>query len=438
MFGLRGSCGTPEKIISFSRLSEEETQRINKELRRLAQKGYRVLASASEKLSPSEALNIDLENIKNKTISFSGLIALRDALRKDVKKSIEICAEAGINTIIVTGDHKLTAQAIAEEMGMKIDNSNIIDGGELDEISDKELRERIETIKVFARVEPRHKIRIIGAWQSKGRVIAMTGDGINDAPALKKADMGIAIGSGTEVAKEASDLILLDNKFSIIVAAVEEGRFIMDNIKKVITYLLSGGFAEVVLIGASIMAGLPLPLTATQILWINLIEDSLPNMALAFEPEEKDIMKNKPISKKAPLLTKEMKTIIFVIGIVTDLILLGLFFLLWHKTYDIDYVRTMIFACLAADSLFYVFSCESLRKNIWDINIFSNKPLLLAVGAGFLMLAISIYAPVFQELLKTVPLGITDWMIIIGLGLLEVLLIEAVKWFFIKNKKNKI
>jgi len=137
-------------------------------------------------------------------------------------------------------------------------------------------------------------------------------------------------------------------------------------------------------------------------------------------------------------LTKEMKTIIFVIGIVTDLILLGLFFLLWHKTYDIDYVRTMIFACLAADSLFYVFSCESLRKNIWDINIFSNKPLLLAVGAGFLMLAISIYAPVFQELLKTVPLGITDWMIIIGLGLLEVLLIEAVKWFFIKNKKNKI
>jgi len=199
------------------------------------------------------------------------------------------------------------------------------------------------------------KMRIVAAWQKRGEVIAMVGDGINDAPALKKADIGVAVGSGTEVAKEAADLILLNDSFSIIVAAVEEGRGILDNIRKVVTYLMSDSFTEAILIGVSIFVGTPLPITAVQILYINLIEDGLPDMALAFEPKEKDLMQQKPQRHDVPLLTKEMRDIIFIVGLITDLILLGTFFFLLQQNYELDYLRTIIFAMLAIDSISYCF-----------------------------------------------------------------------------------
>ena len=434
-------CGAPEKILEFSKLGKKEKENWQKKLEKLAQKGLRVVASAHRKinrergsadLTESGFLSIDLI----KDLDFIGLITLKDPIRPEVKEAMKVCRRAGMRPIIVTGDHKLTAKAVAEELGFKVKEENILEGKDLDKLSDDDFEEILPQIQIYARVEPKHKMRIISAWQEKKEVVAMTGDGINDAPALKRADVGIAVGSGTEVAKETADLILLNDSFSIIVAAVEEGRAILDNIRKVITYLLSDSFTEVILVGVSIMAGLPLPVTAVQILWVNLIEDGLPDIALAFEPKEKDIMKQKPGGREIPLLTREMKTIIFIIGIFTDLILLGLFFWLWNQNHDIAYVRTMIFACLSIDSLLYVFSCKSLRRNLWRINPFSNKILVAAWLLGMAMLMAALYLPTLQAFLKTVPLGIFDWQIILGLGLLNVILIEATKWYFIAKRKE--
>ena len=438
--------GAPEKIISHSSflhkdgrtklLEENDLLELNKELEDLTGRGLRVVAAAFKEITDhkTEIKNLG-EEINN--LTFVGFVGLKDSLRPEAREAISLCRKAGMKPIIVTGDHLLTAKAVAEEIGLKTNRENIIEGRELDNISDEEFRRKIENIEVYARVEPRHKLRIIEAWQNKGQVVAMTGDGINDTPALKKADIGIALGSGTDVAKEVSDLVLLTDNFSVIVAAVEEGRVIIDNIRKVITYLLSDSFTETILIGASVILGWPLPVSAVQILWVNLIEDGLPNMALAFEPKEEDALTRKPEGKNVKLLTQEMKTIIFVIGFLTDFILLGILWWFLRQSYDIQYIRTIIFACLGIDSLFYVFSCRNLRKNIWRINPFSNKFLIFSVVFGFSALAGGIYLPLFQELLKTVPLRFQEWLIVLGLGLLNILLIELVKYIFIVRRKQE-
>jgi len=397
--------GAPERIFERSNLNDEQKRKLEEKLKELTKKGLRVLATGCRKVDKSENITYEIKGLKAicQDFIFTGFIALSDPIRKDVKQAMRICQKAGMRPIIVTGDHKLTAKAVAEELGFEIKEENILEGMDLDKLSDKEFEEILDKIQIYSRVEPKHKMRIIDAWQDRGEVVAMTGDGINDAPALKKADIGIALGSGTAVAKESSDLILLNDSFSIIVKAVEEGRVIIDNIRKVITYLLSDSFTEVILIGTSIFVGAPLPIIAAQILWVNLIEDGLPDVALAFEPKEKGIMQQKAQGHNVHLLTKEMKFIIVIIGVITDLMLLGLFFWLWKQGLDITYIRTMIFACLSIDSIFYAFSCKSLRKNLWHINPFSNKLLLVAVVLGIIMLVAAVYVPILQTLSATKP-----------------------------------
>jgi len=428
--------GAPEKLIELSNLKKNEREKLNQKLEDLTGNGYRVIAAACKKTR-----QVQFPLVKNlekycQDLNFAGFLALHDPLRKEVKEAMKVCVRAGMKPILVTGDHKLTAKAVAKKLGFNIKEENILEGKDFDELSENEFDKKLEQIQIYARVEPRHKLRIIEAWQARKEVVAMTGDGINDAPALKRADIGIALGSGTDVAKEVSDLILLPDNFSIIVGAIEEGRAILDNIRKVITYLLSDSFSEVVLVAGALLAGFPLPILPAQILWVNLVEDGLPDIALAFEPKEKDLMQQKPHSQSAPLLTKEMKVIIFIIGIATDLILLGLFFWLWRNNHNLPYVRTMVFAALAINSLFYVFSCKSLRRNLWHINPFSNRYLVGAVAIGFLMLTAAIYIPALQSLLKTVPLGFYDWLILVGLGLANIILIEATKWYFISRHQT--
>jgi len=443
--------GSPEEILEKSGyieldgrqelLSEEGKQELNKKYEELAARGERVLAAAYRKHEKGDESYKRAEELFGDLV-FVGFIALKDPLRKEVKKAIEIAYQAGLRPIIITGDHKLTAMAIAKELEIKILEENIVTGNELDKMSDEELEKKITKIKIYARAEPRHKVRIISAWQQKREVVAMTGDGINDAPALKKANIGVALGSGTDVAKETSDLILLTDSFNIIIAAIEEGRAIIDNIRKVITFILSDSFSEILLVSGAMFISwitgntLILPITAVQILWVNLIEDSLPSIALAFEPREGDLMKRKPYGQNIPLLTKEMKVLIIFIGMITNFLLLGLFFwLMKYSGYEISHIRSVIFAGLTIDSLFYIFSCKSLRKNIWNINILSNRILIFSWFLGIIALTAALYLEPFQMLLKTEPLNIFDWKLILSLGLANLILIEIAKYYFIKKKQ---
>ncbi len=299
------------------------------------------------------------------------------------------------------------------------------------------MKKVIKKISIFARVEPKHKIRIIDALQDQGEVVAMTGDGVNDAPALKSADIGVALGSGSEVTKGIADIVLLDDNFETIIEAIKTGRNIFDNIKKIVLFLLSDSFTEFILIGGALLLGLPLPILAGQILWVNIIEDTLPAMALAYEKEGKEVLYEKARGRKTQILDKEMKFLILIIGVITDIILLGLFIYLYRMGMDIIHIRTILFVALGVDTLFYILSCKNLKKSIWHYNVFDNPFLNISILIGWGMFFIALYLPFFQRVLRVVPLNWRDWLIVISLGLIELILIELGKRFFIHPLARK-
>jgi len=402
----------------------------------LTEKGLRVLALAYKEVD-KKTKTIGKKDVND--FVFLGLIALSDPLRVEAKETILLAREAGIKTIMITGDNPKTAQFIAKELGIASKKENIITGQELEKISDEELSRRIDNLFIFARVDPKHKIRIVEVLQRKGEVVAMTGDGVNDAPALKGANIGIALGSGTDVSKDIADLVLTDDNFSTIVEAVEEGRHIYKNIKKVILYLLSGSFTEMILIGGSILLGLPLALLPTQILWVNLIEGSFPNMALAFDKETDDIMKDKPRAKNAFIIDKEMTTMIATIGIVSNLVLFSLFWYYLQIGTNIEVVRTIMFVGLGIDSLLYIYSVRSMKKHIWQMSFVDNKYLTGAVLFGWFLLVSAVYFPPFQKLLQTTSLGWNYWLVLFLFGLLNITIIEVIKGIFLfKDKESSV
>lgn len=445
--------GAPEKLLDKSikfyhkgkiyKITKNDKEKLNKTYENLTNKGLRVIGVAVREFPVVSFLDSQQKEERSvvdwklidKDLTFIGFVALKDPLRKEAKNTIKICRQAGIRPIIITGDHKLTARAIALEIGFNIKSANIITGEDLEKIGDKKLENLVKKIDIYARVNPHHKLRIIKALQARGEVVAMTGDGINDAPALKAADIGVSLGTGTDIAKETSDIILLDNNFKTIVAAVRQGRIIFSNIRKVVTYLISDSFSEVILIVGAILLGLPLPLITAQILWINIVNDGLPDFSLAFEKGDKDIMRRKPIKKDEPIINKEMKIIIFGVGIVRDLFILGLFIWLFRFNEDITYIRTVFFAILGFKSLLGIFSLRDLRQPIWRLNPFSNLYLVGAVSISLFLLLIVIYWQPLQSILSTTSLGFKSWLLIISTGVFSVMMIEIAKYYFIIRRK---
>lgn len=428
--------GAPEVILARSaNFSEKENMIIESE--NLAKKGFRVIAAAEEMISrPAEEIakksEEELFGLTNNLI-FLGLIVISDPIRADVRETVKEVRSAGIKIIMLTGDHKLTALTVGSELGFSA--QNVIEGWELDKMSEETLKDKIKNTEIFARVDPRHKMLITKAWKDVGEAVAVTGDGINDAPALKYADIGIALNSGTDVTKEASDLVLVDDSLSTIAQAIKYGRTAFDNIKKVVIYLLASSFTEIVLVLGSLLLRVPLPMTAVQILWTNLVQDGLPNFALAFEKSEKGIMKRKPIRREDPILDRKAKALSFSFAAMTDLILLSIFYFFLEKTsFPIEYIRTIIFTALGTSSLFYIFSIKSLELPIYKANLFDNNYLLFAVGIGFAMMFIAIYVPLFNTILKTMPLHAPHVILIILLGIFKISVMESIKWIY--NRKT--
>ncbi|MBN2884592.1 HAD-IC family P-type ATPase [Patescibacteria group bacterium] len=366
-------------------------------------------------------------------LCFVGFIALSDPLRIDAKETVSLCRAAGLSVLLITGDHPLTALSIAAEAGLE-NNHQVITGPELNNISDEELRNTVTKYNIYARVSPEHKLRIVAALQANGEVVAMTGDGLNDSPALKTADIGVCLGSGTEIAKETADLVLLKNNLRVIVDAIAQGRIIFSNIRRIVIYLLSDCFSEVILIAGSVILGMPLALLPAQILWINIINDGLPGFVPAFEKARDKKISSKPIDRKEPILDRQAKAIIYGLGIVRDLILLGLFIWFYRQGEDIIYLRTLFFAIFGLKSLLSLFALRSLKEVFWKIPLKNNPYLIMSFLASLLLLVLAIYWSPLQVLLQTIELSVHAWLIAIGIAVVNLFLIEAVKKIFAPSK----
>ncbi len=426
--------GAPEVVIKnctkyylngqVSKITDEIIKKIEKINSLLAEKALRVIAVAYSTIQelPNSISN---ENIE-KDLIFVGLIGMIDPPRDEVKEAVRNCKKAGIKTVMITGDHILTAKAIAKELGIMELNDLAITGEELEKIPKKELEKTINKYSVFARVSPEHKVKIVEAFQKKGAVVAMTGDGVNDAPALKKADIGIAMGkNGTDVAKNASDMILADDNFITIVEAVKEGRNIFDNIKKAVHFLLATNIGEIVTIFAGLLLGVKAPLLAIQLLWINLVTDSLPAIAIGLEQPDKNIMNRKPQDSKKSLFSDGLWSKILVEGIMIGMLTL-IAFMLGNNLYGVEIGRSMAFISLGLMELVHSFNVKS-EESIFSTGIFENKYLILSFILGTILQCVVTMVPNFAQIFKLVPLNLNQWLITIGISILPIIIIEVQK-----------
>ena len=405
-------------------LNDESIRKIEKINSTMAENALRVIAVAYSSM-PRLPTNIDSESIE-RNLTFVGLIGMIDPPREGVKEAVQSCKKAGIKTVMITGDHILTAKAIAKELGILGNNDLAITGKELDKISKGELEKNISNYSVFARVSPEHKVRIVEAFQKTGAVVAMTGDGVNDAPALKKADIGIAMGkNGTDVAKNAADMILADDNFVTIVEAVKQGRNIFDNIKKAVHFLISTNIGEIVTIFMGLLLGLKSPLLAIQLLWINLVTDSLPAIAIGLESPDKNIMNQKPRNSRKSIFADGLWSKIILEGIMLGMLTL-VAFSVGNNLYGLEVGRTMAFVSMAMLELVHSFNVKS-EESIFKVGIFENKYLIGAFILGTLLQVVVVMVPALANVFSLVPLNGTQWLYTLGISILPIIIIEAQK-----------
>lgn len=417
----------------IEQMTEDKRNLIKKENEKMANEALRVIAVSYRKMDYFQKLTFDLEE----NMIFVGLIGMIDPPRKGVKEAVETCKKAGIKTVMITGDHIATASAIAKKLGILKVGEKAVTGNELNNMSDLELEKNISSYSVFARVTPEHKVRIVKAWQKSGKVVAMTGDGVNDSPALKNADIGIAMGKGgTDVAKNASDMILADDNFVTIIEAVRQGRRIYDNIKKAIHFLIATNIGEITTIFVGLVSGMESPLLAIQLLWINLVTDSFPAIALGLEKEEKDIMNRKPRNSNESIFANGLWQ-----KIITEGIMLGaltLFsFSLGTRLFGLTVGRTMAFVSLGLLELVHSFNIKT-EESIFKTGIFENKYLIGSFILGTLLQVIVVIIPSFAKIFELVPLNFIQWIYTILISIMPIFIIEIQKMFKEKSDGKKL
>jgi Ca2+-transporting ATPase len=427
--------GAPETVLNFcgrimrdgteDAITFEDRQRALAAADEMAGQGLRVLALAWKEMETGSAL--DREGVETDLI-FLGLVGMMDPPREEAKEAIKVCKAAGIKPVMITGDHKLTASAIGSELGILAEGGRVLEGTDLERMVDAELLEMIDEVSIFARTTAEHKVRIVDAFRGKGHVVAMTGDGVNDAPALRTADIGVAMGkTGTEVSKEASDMVIADDNFATIVAAVEEGRRIYANIRKASSYLLSCNFAEVMTIFIGVMLGLPVPLIALQILWINIVTDEFPAIGLSVEPTTSDLMTREPRNPADPILTRGL--FLYTLGISATIFIgtLGLYVYALRSGALIEEARTTVFAALVIFELYNAYNSRSLTESFFKMDPRTNGKLILGIAASLSALMLAIYHPFMQRLFETAPLNAESWATIVFAALAVVAAAEIFK-----------
>jgi Ca2+-transporting ATPase len=413
-----------DQVAPLDKARREEILEQNKELSgqalRVLGVAYRPVDSVPQQPTP--------EALENELV-FVGLAGMIDPARPEVAVGIEVARNAGIRTLMVTGDYPDTARAIAAEIGLLRPESEIVTGAELETLDDAALQERIERIDVFARVSPKHKVRIVEALKARDQVVAMTGDGVNDAPALKRANIGVAMGiTGTDVSKETADMVLTDDNYVSIVSAVEQGRIIYSNIRKFVYYLLSCNLAEIMIIFIATLLNWPTPLTAIQLLWLNLLTDGAPALALGLEKGDPDVMQRPPRPSREPIINREMQVgmVIQTIFITTAVLLAFRIGLSWG---NVSLAESMAFITLSVSELARAYTSRSEHYSIFGIGVFSNKYMQYAVVASLALLALVVYAPFLQPIFNTQPLGLREWGVMLPLIFVPAVAAELTKWF---------
>ena len=429
-------CTYFEENGKIKQMDSKSREKFKKQNEYMASKALRVLSAAYRKVTQEEARKINSENTNN--LIFVGFAGLIDPPREEAANAIEMCNYAGIRTVMITGDHKDTARAIAEEINMP--DVRVMTGDEIEKISDAELQKKVKDINVFARVLPEHKLRIVRAFRKNKNIVAMTGDGVNDAPAVKEADIGISMGmGGTDVTREASDMILTDDNFATIVESVKQGRGIYENIRKFIRYMLACNLGEVITMFAAMLAGLPLPLYPIQILWVNLVTDGLPGIALGLDPVNDDIMRKKPVPVESGLFSGRLPFLILFRGFLIGLCTLGAFCVVYLSGGNLGEARTVAFLTLVMTQLVHSFECRSESKSFFKSGLRGNLLLLSACAFSFLMMVAVIYIPVLQGVFNTTMLN-TNRLILVfcftAIGpIVGGIVNEIIGKFFLAEKK---